>query len=116
MLLLLSLGDQGGGGGGLVLPGGWQDALGLVVASETVDSRLGQNKTEFRIAILAVPLQMLSDGDGLLDHVIKILGNFRRQALRLQDSKHFRTGDEFHLSDAVGITKDDADLRGRQTL
>ena len=50
------LGDDGAGGGGLVLPGGRQDTDGLVVASETVDTRLDENETELGVLVLAVAL------------------------------------------------------------
>ena len=33
------LGHQGGGGGALILPGGWQDTLGLVVPENILVSK-----------------------------------------------------------------------------
>ena len=59
------LSDDGAGGGALVLPGGGEDTVGLVVASETVDTRLDQNHAELGVAVLAVALKVLADGDGL---------------------------------------------------
>jgi len=115
-LLMAKLGDEGGSGGRLVLPGWRQDALGLVVTRQTVDTRLGQNETEFRIAILSVPLEMLSDGDGLLDHVVKVLGDLRGQTLCLQNAENFGSRHEFHLSDSVGISENDTDLGRSEAL
>merc|ERR1712013_216957 len=37
------LGHQGRGGGALVLPGWWQNSLGLVVSGEPVNSAFNQN-------------------------------------------------------------------------
>ena len=46
---------------------------------------------------LSVPLQVFPDGDGLLDHVVEILGDFRGQAFRLKNPQYFRPRHEFHL-------------------
>ena len=60
-----TLRNNGAGGGRLVLPGGGQDANGLVVAGKTVDTRLDENETELGVLVLAVALEVLADGDGL---------------------------------------------------
>ena len=60
--------------------------------------------------VLAKALEMLADGDGLLDEAVQILWNFSSQALNLQDAQDFRTGDALHLGNTVEITKDDTDL------
>ena len=57
--------DNGGGSGGLVLPGRGKDADGLVVAGKTVDTRLDENEAELGVLVLAVALKVLADGDGL---------------------------------------------------
>lgn len=59
------LSNDGAGGGALVLPGGGEDTVGLVVASETVDTRLDQNEAELGVAVLAVALKVLADSDSL---------------------------------------------------
>ena len=59
------LSDNGAGGRRLVAPGGGEDTDGLVVAGETVDARLDQNEAELGVLVLAVALEVLSDGDGL---------------------------------------------------
>merc|ERR1719250_227528 len=72
------LGDHGGGGAALVLPGWGQNAGQLVVPGQAVDPALNQNEPELGIPVLPVPLKMLPDGDGLLDQVVAILGQLRR--------------------------------------
>jgi len=42
-----------------------------------VDPALDQNQPELRVLVLPVPLQVLADGDSLLDEVVKILWDFR---------------------------------------
>ena len=64
-VLFSRLSDNGAGGGGLVLPGGREDTNGLVVAGETVDTGLDENEAELGVAVLAVALEVLADGDGL---------------------------------------------------
>lgn len=61
------LGDESGGGGGLVAPGGRQDTDGLVVAGQTVDTGLDQNQAELGVLVLAVALEVLADGDSLVN-------------------------------------------------
>lgn len=68
----LCLCDDGAGGGALVLPGGGKDTDGLVVPSETVDTRLDQNEAELGVLVLAVALKVLSDGDSLVNCTISI--------------------------------------------
>jgi hypothetical protein len=58
--------DNGAGGGGLVLPRGRQDADGLVVAGETVDTGLDENEAELGVLVLSVALEVLADGHGLV--------------------------------------------------
>ena len=58
--------DDGAGGGGLVLPRGGKDADGLVVAGETVDTGLDENEAELGVLVLAVALEVLADGHGLV--------------------------------------------------
>ena len=58
--------DQGAGGGALVLPGWGQNTNGLVIAGQTVDTRLDENEAELGVLVLAVAFKVLADGDGLL--------------------------------------------------
>jgi hypothetical protein len=74
------LSDKGAGSGGLVTPGGGQDTDGLVVAGQTVDTRLDENEAELAVLVLAVALKVLADGDGLLDQEVEVLGEFGSEA------------------------------------
>ena len=69
----ISLSDEGGGGGGLVLESRGHSAHALVVASEAVDSRLDEDETELGVLVLAVLLEVLAHTDGLLDKAVQIL-------------------------------------------
>ena len=74
------LGNKSRGSGGLVLEGR-RDLLGLdVVASKTVDTGLDENHAELGVLVTAVALEVLADGDGLLDEVVEVLGDGRGEA------------------------------------
>ena len=62
--------DDGAGGGRLVLPVGGEDADGLVVAGQTVDTGLDENQAELGVLVLAVTLEVLADGDSLVISLI----------------------------------------------
>ena len=52
----------------------WRNLLPcLVVAGETVDTRLNENEAELGVLVLAVDFQVLTDGNSLLDEVPQIL-------------------------------------------
>lgn len=111
-----SLGNEGRGSRGLVLPGGRELTSGLVVAGKTVDTGLDQNETELGIAVLAVALQVLADRDSLLDQVVQVLRDLGGKAVGLQDTENLVTGDVLDLSNTLGVTEDDTDLGGGHTL
>lgn len=67
------LGDKGRSSRRIVLEGGSDLLLGLVVPREPVDPRLDQDKTELRVPILPVNLEVLSHRDRLFDEVPKVL-------------------------------------------
>lgn len=68
-----TLGDQSGSGGRLVLPVGRELTRGLVVAGKTVDTGFSKNQVVLAVLVLAVALQVLADGDSLLDKVVQVL-------------------------------------------
>ena len=111
-----SLSDEGRGSARLVSPGGGKTAGTLVVTSEAVDAALNENKTVLGIGILAHLLEVLADGDGLLDEVVEILGERRGKSVAAEDAKNLGSGDTVDEGDTVGITKDHTNLRGGQTL
>jgi hypothetical protein len=80
--VLLFLVDESRSSGRLVLPGGGKDTDSLVVSRKTVDSRLDQNKTELRVLVLSVLLQVLSDGNSLLNEVVKVLRDLRSKTYK----------------------------------
>merc|ERR1719504_490998 len=110
------LGDHGGGGAALVLPGGGQDSGQLVVPGQTVDPALNQNKPELGIPVLPVPLKMFPDGNCLLDQVVAVLGQLWGHALALQDAQNLVAGDETDLSNTMGVPEDNTNLGRGQTL
>lgn len=65
VVVLIRLSDNGAGSSGLVLPGGREDTDGLVVTGQTVDSGLDENETELGVLVLAVALEVLTDGNSL---------------------------------------------------
>ena len=71
----------------LLLPGGRKLLSTLVVTGETVNTALDQNQTELGVAVLSVALQVLSDGDGLLDQEVHILRKRRSQSWPLSPNK-----------------------------
>jgi len=104
------LGHQGRGGGALVLPGWWQNSLGLVVSGEPVDSAFNQNKTELSILILPVAFKMLPDRYSLLDQIVAVLGQLWGHALALQDTKNLVASDKADLCYSMAVPEDDTNL------
>lgn len=52
-----------------------QLAHSLVVARQTMHTRLNENEPELAVAVLAVALEVLAHGDGLLDELVQVLGD-----------------------------------------
>ena len=101
---------------GLIFPGRRELLGGAVVARKSVDSAFDKNETELAILILSVSLQVLPNVDSLLDEVVEILGNLGSEAVLLQDSEDLVPSDTLNLGDAVVVSEDDTDLRGRGAL
>ena len=81
-----------------------------------MNSALDEDEAELTVLILSVSLQVLPNVHGLLDQVIKVLGNFRSETVLLQDSEDLVSGDSLNLGNTVVVSKDDTDLRGRGAL
>lgn len=90
----LNLGDKGGSGSGLVLECRGELLLLDVVSGQSVDSGLDENHSaigqelykydmgidlQLGVLVATVPLEVLSDRDGLLDEVVKVLGDGRSE-------------------------------------
>ena len=99
-----------------LFPVGRNSSGQAVVASQAVDLALDQNKTELAILVLPVLLQMLADVDCLLDKLVQVLGEIRAESVGLEDTDNFVSSHILGLGNSVGITEDDANLRGGQTL
>ena len=69
----------------------------LFLPGQSVDSALDKNQPELGVFVLPVSLQMLPDGDCLLDKVVDILRQLRGHSLPLQDTQDLVAGDEPHL-------------------
>lgn len=114
--LFYCLGDHGTSSGGLVLPVGRKLSRSSVVTSQSVNSGFNQNQSEFGVLVLSVSLQMLAYLDSLLDEHVKILRNFRCESIGLEDTDNLLTCDGLDLSDTIGVTQNDTNLRRGQTL
>lgn len=108
--------DKSRGSARLILPGGRESATHLVVARESVDSALDKDETELAVLVLAVLLKVLADGNSLLDEVVKVLRDGGSKTVDLEDAEDLGTSDILDLTDAVGVTEDDTDLSGGDTL
>lgn len=108
--------NQSRGSGRLVLPVRRKDRHGSVVSGQSVDSRFDQNQSELGVLVLSVSLQVLSDGDSLLDQEVQVLGDLRSQTVGLEDSQDLVTGDNLGLGNTVSISQDNTNLRRSQTL
>lgn len=102
---------------------------------KTVDPRLDKNEAVLAVLVFPVDLEMLTDGDGLLDQMPQILrntgsktytnsgseySNMKRRrgelTLGLEDTEDLVAGDELDLRDAVAVAEGDTDLRRGKTL
>jgi hypothetical protein len=81
-----------------------------------VDARLDQDEPELAVLVLAVALQMLAHGHGLLDQEVQVLWDVRGQAAALQDTQDLAAGDGADLGDAVLVTQQHTDGAGGHTL
>ena len=81
-----------------------------------MDSALDEDEAELAILILSVSLQVLPNVDSLLDEVVEVLGNLGSEAVLLQDSEDLVPSDALNLGDAIVVSEDDTDLRGRGAL
>eukprot|EP00177_Eucheuma_denticulatum_P007020 GFKZ01012770.1.p2 GENE.GFKZ01012770.1~~GFKZ01012770.1.p2 ORF type:complete len:111 (+),score=0.65 GFKZ01012770.1:508-840(+) len=59
-----------------------RDALGpLVIPGQAMDAALDENESKFSVLILSIAIEMLANGDGLLNKHVEILWEFRGEAL-----------------------------------
>ena len=110
MLCTYHCSDEGVGLLGVVSPSGRERLNVAVVAGESVDAGLNENKSELGILVLSKLFQMLSDCDCLLDQVVEVLGDLGRKTIFLEDSQDLGASDTLNLGDAMGVTQSDTDL------
>ena len=87
-----------------------------LTAREAVDTRLDQNEAELRVGVVAVALEVLANGDSLLDQVVEVLRDLGGKAVGLKNTENLVSSDGLDLSDSVRVAEDDADLRGGKSL
>jgi len=104
LLGAMRLCHHGAGSCTLVLPVWLQNTDGLVVSAETVDSGFDQDEAELGVLVLAVALEVLPDGDGLLDQHVEIFWDFWCKTIRLEDSQNLVTSDDLDLSDTMAVS------------
>jgi len=81
-----------------------------------VNAGLDQNQAELAVTVLAVALEVLADGNGLLDEHVKVLGDLGGEAVGLEDTEDLVSGHDLDLGNTVGVTEDHTDLRRGGTL
>lgn len=69
-----------------------------------------------RTLVVPVALEVLSDGDSLLDQVVKIFRNGRGESVGLEDPENLVSSNALDLGNSVGIPEDNTDLRWGETL
>ena len=90
-------GNEGGSVLPLVLPGSGEGLDTTVVARQAVDTALDQDQAELGVLVVAVALQVLVHGDGLLDQVVQILRDLGGQTSDLQDAQDLGAGHVLNL-------------------
>ena len=115
-LITIKLGDHGRSSSRLVFPVSRKLSGYSVVPGETVDTALDQNKTELRVLVLTVSLQVLSDLNSLLDQHVQILWDFGCKSVGLEDTNDLLSGNRADLGDTVRVTKNNTDLGGGKSF
>jgi len=81
-----------------------------------MDAGLHQDETELGVTVLAAALEVLADGDGLLDEEVEVLWDVGREALGLEHTQDLVASHKPHLCHSVRVTQDDTYLRGCEAL
>ena len=72
-----------------------------------MNTGLDQNEPELGIAVLAVALKMLANGNGLLDQEVQVLRQLGSESLLLEDAQHLVASDETDLGNTVRVSQND---------
>jgi len=81
-----------------------------------MDPALNQNEPELGISVLPVPLEVLPDGDRLLDQMVAVFWQLWGHSLALQDTQDLVASDEAYLCNTVRVSEDNTNLGWSQTL
>lgn len=81
-----------------------------------MNTGLDENQTELGITVLSVSLQVLANGNSLLDELVQVLGDLGSETVALENTENLVTSDGTDLGNAMEISENDTDLRGSQTL
>merc|ERR1719499_1217358 len=81
-----------------------------------MDATLHEDKAELRILVLPVLVQVLPDGDCLLDEEVKVLWEVRGKTIGLEDAQDLAACDVTHEWDAETVAQGHADLRRGEAL
>ena len=111
-----NLADERRSSSALVFPVRRESLVGLVVAGKTVDAGFAQDEVILVVLVLSAFLQVLPDGNSLLDQMVEVLGDFGGESVALEDAGDFLARDVCDSSDSVRIPQDDSDLRWGQAL
>merc|ERR1719422_126215 len=76
-----------------------------------MNTALHEDEAKLAVLVLAVLVQVLSDGDSLLDQEIQVLGKVRREAIGLQDAQNLAACHIAHQRDTEAVTQGHTDLR-----
>jgi len=100
----------------VLFPVGSKAALGLVVASKTVDPRFDQDEAKFGILILAVTLKVLANRNSLFNEVVEVFRDVGSKSVGFENTEDFIAGDILHLGNAMRVAELDTNLRGLEAL
>ena len=81
-----------------------------------MDSALDQNQPVFGVLVLPVLLQMFPDGHGLLDQMVQVLWDLAGEPLSTENSENLGASEVSDLVDTMGISEDNSNLRGGESL
>lgn len=81
-----------------------------------MDPALDEDEPELGVDVRPVPLEVLPDGDGLLDEEVEVLGHLGGQPARLEQAHDLGARDGVGERDAVGVAEQRADLRRHLAL
>eukprot|EP00401_Gymnodinium_catenatum_P012217 CAMPEP_0117579066 /NCGR_PEP_ID=MMETSP0784-20121206/64396_1 /TAXON_ID=39447 /ORGANISM="" /LENGTH=102 /DNA_ID=CAMNT_0005378887 /DNA_START=102 /DNA_END=407 /DNA_ORIENTATION=+ len=98
-------GDERRRSGGHVLPSRRQGFDALVIPREAVDATLDQDQPELGVLVFTVAVEVLADGDRLLDQIVQILRQLRRKAIRLQYTQNLVARNCLYLRDAEAVAQ-----------